>query len=200
MAKSEVQSVSSDQDRILVEKALAGDQRAYGALMNKYTKGLRHHVGRTVHRPRDVEDLVQETFIKAFKALDSYSPQFAFSTWLYRIATNHAIDFLRKRRLETVSLSKPREGEEEGEDQVLPDESYRPDKHIVQDQRRELIQVAIEKLPPKYKRVIELRHQKERSYREIAEELELPIGTVKAHIFRARRLLYTHLRTQREIL
>ena len=193
-------SASSEQDRALVAAALAGDQSAYAALMQKYSNALRHHIARTVHKPGDVDDLVQESFIKAFNALGSYSSGFAFSTWLYKIATNHAIDFLRKKRLPTVSLDKPAQPGEGPAQIELRDEEYRPDKHIVRDQRRELIQIAIDRLPPKYHRVIVLRHQEEKTYEEIAQELDIPLGTVKAHIFRARKLLYKYLRSKREIL
>lgn len=153
-----------------------------------------------VRQQGEVDDLVQECFIKAFSALKSYSADYAFSTWLYKIATNHTIDFLRKKKLSTMSIDRPiqtRDGEVEYE---LPDTSYRPDKHIVQDERRHLIQEAINQLPPKYNRVIVMRHQQEKSYEEIAKELDLPLGTVKAHIFRARALLYKYLRDKRHNL
>jgi RNA polymerase sigma-70 factor (ECF subfamily) len=191
-------SESSEQDRELVERALEGDEGAYGDLVEKYRNALYHHIRRIVRDKSEVDDLVQETFIKAFSALESYSSQFAFSTWLYKIATNHAIDFLRKKKLRTHSIDKPiltKEGEMEME---LPDTTYRPDRHIVEDQRRTLIQEAIDALPPKYYRVIVLRHQHEKSYEEIASELDLPLGTVKAHIFRARELLNKYLRDKRE--
>ncbi len=153
-----------------------------------------------VRDKQEVEDLVQETFIKAFSALDSYASQYAFSTWLYKIATNHAIDFMRKKKLQTFSIDKPvrtKEGELEYE---VPDTTYRPDRHIVEDQRRQLIQEAIDSLPSKYHRVIVMRHQQEKSYEEIAQELDLPLGTVKAHIFRARELLNKYLRDKRSSL
>jgi RNA polymerase sigma-70 factor (ECF subfamily) len=153
-----------------------------------------------VRGSEEIEDLVQECFIKAFSALKSYSADYAFSTWLYKIATNHTIDFLRKKRLSTLSIDRPistKDGEVEYE---LPDLTYRPDRHIVEDQRKELIQDAIDTLPPKYHRVIVMRHQQEKSYEEIAAELDLPLGTVKAHIFRARALLYRYLRDKRETM
>jgi RNA polymerase sigma factor (sigma-70 family) len=153
-----------------------------------------------VRSKQDVDDLVQEIFIKAFLALDSYSTQYAFSTWIYKIATNHAIDYLRKKKLPTLSIDKPiqtKEGELEFE---LPDTTYRPDRHIVTDQRNALIQEAIDDLPEKYHRVIVMRHQQEKTYEEIAAELDLPLGTVKAHIFRARVLLNKYLRDKRESL
>jgi RNA polymerase sigma-70 factor (ECF subfamily) len=193
-------SDSSEQDRDLVDRALAGDESAFQGLMEKYKNALYHHIRRMVRDRMEIDDLVQETFIKAFSALDSYSTQYAFSTWLYKIATNHTIDYLRKRKIPTYSIDKPiqtKEGEMEYE---LPDTTYRPDRHIVEDQRRNLIQEAIDALPPKYYRVIVMRHQQEKSYEEIAKELDLPLGTVKAHIFRARELLNKYLRDKRHSL
>jgi RNA polymerase sigma-70 factor (ECF subfamily) len=193
-------SASSEQDRGLVERALAGNESAYEELMDKYRNALQRHIHRMVRAKEDVDDLVQECFIKAFTALESYSSEFAFSTWLYKIATNHTIDYLRKKKLPTMSIDKPviaKDGEVEFE---LPDTTYQPDRHIVEDQRRELLRQAIDALPPKYYRVIVMRHQQEKSYEEIATELDLPLGTVKAHIFRARALLYKHLRDKRDTL
>lgn len=193
-------SQSSEQDRILVERALAGEETAFQGLVEKYRKALYHHINRMVRDKSELDDLVQESFIKAFSALDSYSTQFAFSTWLYKIATNHTIDYLRKKKLPTFSIDKPirtKEGELEYE---VPDTTYRPDRHIVEDQRRQLIQEAIDALPEKYHRVIVMRHQQEKSYEEIADELDLPLGTVKAHIFRARELLNKYLRDKRQSL
>lgn len=199
-APASTPSVSSLQDQGLVKDALAGSQEAFSQLMEKYRNPIHHHIYRMVRDKRQVEDLVQEIFIKAFSSLASYSTNFAFSTWLYKIATNHTIDYLRRRKLSTLSIDQPvktKDGELEYE---LPDSTYRPDRHIVEDQRRLLIQEAIDSLPPKYYRVIVLRHQQEKSYEEIAQELDLPLGTVKAHIFRARELLYKRLRHKRESL
>jgi RNA polymerase sigma-70 factor (ECF subfamily) len=197
---AQVQSASSERDRELVELALTGDESAYHALLEKYRPALERHVGRMVRDKNEVDDLVQECFIKAFTALNSYSSDYAFSTWLYKIATNHTIDYLRKKKLPTMSIDRPisaKDGEVVFE---LPDTTYRPDRHIVEDQRRELLLEAIDALPPKYHRVIVMRHQQEKSYEEIARELDLPLGTVKAHIFRARALLYKHLRDKRDTL
>ena len=197
---AQVQSASSERDRELVELALTGDESAYQSLLEKYRPALERHVSRMVRDKNEVDDLVQECFIKAFTALNSYSSDYAFSTWLYKIATNHTIDYLRKKKLPTMSIDRPisaKDGEVAFE---LPDTTYRPDRHIVEDQRRELLLEAIDALPPKYHRVIVMRHQQEKSYEEIARELDLPLGTVKAHIFRARALLYKHLRDKRDIL
>ncbi len=190
-------SASSEQDREYVEDALAGKQDAYRALMEKYQGPLSRHVGKMVREKKMVDDLVQESFIKAFEALESYSPRYAFSTWLYKIATNHTIDYLRKKKLDKLSIDAPVSTMEGEMSYDLPDTTYRPDRHIVADQRHELIQHAIDTLPAKYHRVIVLRHQEERSYQDIADELDLPLGTVKAHIFRARELLNKYLRDKR---
>jgi RNA polymerase sigma factor (sigma-70 family) len=198
--EADAPSRSSIEDRGLVERALKGDQSAFHALKAKYDRALYHHVARMVRSRNDVDDLVQEIFIKAFLAIESYSTQYAFSTWIYKIATNHAIDYLRKKKLPTLSIDKPiqtKDGELEFE---LPDTTYRPDRHIVTDQRNQLIQEAIDALPEKYYRVIVMRHQQEKSYEEIAAELDLPLGTIKAHIFRARVLLNKYLRDKRESL
>lgn len=193
-------SVSSQQDHILVTRALEGDQRAYLDLVQKYQKGLHLHIRRTIGSVEGIEDLVHEAFIKAFRALHTYSANYAFSTWLYKIASNHAIDYKRKRRLATTSLDKPTSTKDGEVRQEVSDTTYRPDRNIEDRQRANIIQEAIDSLPPKYNRVIVMRHQEEKSYIEIAEELGLPLGTVKAHIFRARKLLYKSLRDKRDSL
>jgi len=162
--------------------------------MKKYQGAISHLIARMIGYQPDVEDLTQEAFIKAFQSLASFNNEFAFSTWLYKIASNNCIDYLRKRRLKTFSIDKPiltADGEQHFD---IPDGSQLPDKVLLQSQQTTTIQQAIDALPDKYKLVIELRHQKEKSYEDIAEELDLPLGTVKAHIFRARELLYKQLR------
>jgi RNA polymerase sigma-70 factor (ECF subfamily) len=145
-----------------------------------------------------VNDLVQEAFVKAFDNLNTYSTNYAFSTWLYRIATNHTIDYLRKKKLKTLSIDEPvktRDGEMRMQ---LEDESAGTDRNIIRKQRQNIVQNAIDELPPKYRKVIEMRHMEEKSYQEIADVLDLPLGTVKAHIFRARELLYKALKDKRD--
>ncbi len=193
-------SASSEEDRATVERALGGDQGAYARLLTKYQEPLRRHVGKMVRDQQQVDDLVQEAFVKAFGSIESYNPDYAFSTWIYRIATNHTIDHIRRRKLPTFSIDKPvqtRDGELQME---LPDTTYRPDRDIVTGQRNAILREAIDNLPPKYHRVIVMRHQEELSYEEIATELDLPLGTVKAHIFRARALLNKALRDRRDEL
>jgi RNA polymerase sigma factor (sigma-70 family) len=182
------------EDKALIAAALGGDQVAYKRLMEKYHGGIANLVSRMTGRQEDVEDLVQEAFIKAFNSLASFNDEFAFSTWLYKIATNNCIDAMRKRRLRTMSIDRPTANPDGDQQYEIPDSSNIPDQHILRTQQTEAIQAAIDALPEKYRTVIVLRHQMEKSYEEIAAELELPLGTIKAHIFRAREMLYKHLR------
>ncbi len=182
------------EDKQLIAAAIAGKQEAYKRLMKKYHNAIAHLIMRMVGTQGDVEDLTQEAFIKAFNSLESFNDEFAFSTWLYKIATNNCIDYLRKRKLKTFSIDRPIGGEDSAPQYEIPDESHTPDGEILRTQQNTAIQHAIDALPEKYRIVIVMRHQEEKSYEEIATELDLPLGTVKAHIFRAREMLYKQLR------
>lgn len=191
-------SESSREDDVLVQRAVGGDERAYSDIVEKYQRALYYHILKMVRNRDVIDDLVQEVFVKAFDNLNSYSTDYAFSTWLYRIATNHTIDYLRKKKLQTLSIDEPvktREGEMQME---LPDEDTATDRRVIRKQRSNIIRDAIENLPPKYRKVIQMRHMEEKSYQEIAEILDLPLGTVKAHIFRARELLYKALKDKKD--
>lgn len=179
----------SRKDLSLVKAALSGDQQAYQQLVDKYRNPLYFHILKLVRNRDVVDDLVQETFLKAFDCLQSYNKDYAFSTWLYRIATNHSIDYLRKKKLSTLSIDEPVKGKEGEMKMELTDEDSYTDREIIRKQRRAMIRDAIESLPEKYRIVIRMRHMEEMSYEEIAEELNLPLGTIKAHIFRAREFL-----------
>ena len=185
---------SRSEDTELINAAIRGDQEAYKRLMKKYHSQLYNLIYRLVRHKEEVEDLTQEAFVKAFGSLRHFNHEFAFSTWLYKIATNNTIDYIRKKKLETFSIDKPIASEESDYSFELPDTTYEPDKEIIRNQRSVLLQQAIADLPEKYRKVIVLRHNEERDYAEIARILKLPIGTVKAHIFRARELLYKSLR------
>jgi len=162
--------------------------------MKKYKPSLSNLIYRLVRNKADVEDLTQEAFVKAFSSLKNFNEEFAFSTWLYKIATNNTIDYIRRHKLDTFSIDKPIASDESDYSFELPDTTYQPDKSIIQQQRRVLMEEAVAMLPEKYRKVIVLRHSEERDYAEIAKILKLPIGTVKAHIFRAREMLYKYLR------
>lgn len=190
-------SASSLEDDEFVLNAMKGDQRAFKMLMDKYQKPLYFHVLKMVKEHEQVEDLVQEAFMKAFNNIQSYNTNYAFSTWLYRITTNHTIDYLRKRKLKTTSIHDPVKTRD-GEVEIQISSHFETDRNIIRKERKEIIHDAINSLPEKYRQVIEMRHLDEMSYDEIADELNLPLGTVKAHIFRAREMLYKALIDKKE--
>lgn len=196
-APRENASESSLEDDALVKEARNGDEQSYKRLVNKYERALYYHILKMVNDKEQVEDLVQEAFVKAFDNLESYNTNYAFSTWLYRIATNHTIDYLRKKKLQTLSIDKPRKTKSGEMEMQLQDQSAQTDRSIIRKQRQNIVQHAIDELPEKYRKVIRLRHMEEKSYQEISEELNKPLGTVKAHIFRAREMLYKSLKDKR---
>jgi RNA polymerase sigma-70 factor (ECF subfamily) len=191
-------SASSLEDDGFVGRAIKGDQSAFADIVNKYQRPLYFHVSRMIREKEHTEDLVQEIFMKSFKNIHSYNTSYAFSTWLYRIATNHTIDYLRKKKLQTFSIDEPLKTKDGDLQMEIPDENFSTDKPILRKQRSDIIRQAIDDLPEKYRQVIEMRHMDEKNYDEIAEELDLPLGTVKAHIFRAREMLYKALKDKRE--
>ncbi len=196
-AKEERSARNRQEDYDLVAKARSNDQEAYRRLMEKYQRPLYFHIGRIVRDKEVLEDLVQETFLKAFDNLHSFDSTYAFSTWLYRIATNHSIDYLRKKKLQTLSLDEP-VSTKDGEMTIeVADQDSDTDEEIIHAQRMQIIMDAIDSLPEKYRVIIKMRHMEEKSYQEIAELQDLPLGTVKAHIFRARELLNKYLISKR---
>jgi len=181
-------------DKKLIQRALQGDQRAYAELLSRHREGVFHVIYRMVGNRDEAEDLVQETFIKAFRALSSFDDRYAFSTWLYKIAVNHCIDALRRRKLSTESLDATIPTSNGELTREIPHPSQSPEGSLISKEQTQLILEAIESLPPIYREIIKLRHQKEKSYEEIGKILGIPLGTVKARIFRARELLKKKLK------
>lgn len=190
----ENKSASKLEDYDLIDNAIKGDQSAYDRLMKKYYKLVYNLIYRMIYNKEDVEDLTQEAFIKAFNSLEKFDHQFAFSTWLYKIASNNCIDYLRKKKLNTISIDKEIDSEDEDLRFEIPDNDYKPDRNILDTEKKKILEDAIASLPEKYKTVILLRHQDEMEYEEIAQKLNIPLGTVKAHIFRGRELLNKYLK------
>lgn len=188
--------MSKESISILIKKAIAGDQKAYESLLKRYRNGIYNMIYQMIKNREEAEDLVQETFIKAFNSLDSYNDEYAFSTWLYKIAFNHSIDAIRKKKLRTFPLDKPirlPDGEVHHE---IRDETLTPEKDFLFSEKKKRIQQTIDALPERYRTAIILRHREERSYEEISEILKIPLGTVKARIFRAREILKKKLREE----
>jgi RNA polymerase sigma factor (sigma-70 family) len=188
-------------DYELVKAALQrGEQNAYAELMRNYRDSLYFMMLKMTNNPQDADDLTIEAFGKAFKNLRQYTPDFAFSTWLFKIASNNCIDFIRKRKNNepiSVNLS---DLTEEGNDlaDILPATSRTPEEDIIRKQKIQALREIIDHLKPQYKKLIELRYYEEKSYEEISLELDMPIGTVKAQLFRAREFLYHILRNRHD--
>lgn len=178
----------------LIGEALKGSQKAFAELEGRYRSAIYHIVFKIVRDKETADDLVQETFMKAFSSLHSYRSEYRFSTWLYKIAANSSIDFLRKKRIKALSLDQEIETGNGKVEIEVPDYSYHPEHELVRKQQRFTIDEAINSLPEKYKEVIVYRHKDDKSYEEIADLLHIPVGTVKARIFRARELLKKKLR------
>jgi RNA polymerase sigma-70 factor (ECF subfamily) len=177
-------------DRDLARQAAAGREDAFRELLRRYERPVFSLVYRMVRDRELAEDLAQEAFIRAFRAIDSYDPSYKFSNWIFKIANNRVIDHLRKRRLDTLSIhgsphALPGDGRS-GTEWSLQDPGERPDAYVEHRELGDRIEAAIGELRPEYRSVILLRHVEGRSYDEIADLLELPLGTVKTYIHRAR--------------
>lgn len=184
-------SLKAAEDYELVRSAVHGDQRAYASLLNRYYDSVHQLMFKMVHNRQDADDLTLEAFGKAFHHLSHYAPHFAFRTWLSRIAVNNCIDYKRKKRTRLFSLEEPALPEQ-GADwrYAIPCANPDPEETIIRSQRVELIRLLLDYLPDRYRRMIEMRFFDEMSYDEMAEELNIPLGTVKAQLFRAKELLY----------
>jgi RNA polymerase sigma factor (sigma-70 family) len=186
-------------DYKLVQLAVKGDQKSYAELMSRYKDSIYFMLLKMVNNRDDADDLTIEAFGKAFKNLHQYTPDFAFSTWLFKIATNNCIDFIRRKRKFTFSIDKNMENDSGQEMQFeIKSPLLDPEENMIKKQKAILMRDVVEKLKPRYKRLVELRYFQERSYEEIADELKLPLGTVKAQLFRAREFLYQILKNQEE--
>lgn len=167
------------------------DERAYAELMGKYRDSIFFMMLKMVKNSDDADDLTIEAFGKAFNRIHQYTPKYAFSTWLFRIATNNCIDFIRKKRMVTLSLDKNIDDGEGGEISVeIKSSTLDPEEKFMRKQKIRIMREIVDKLKPRYKELVVLRYFREFSYEEIADETELPLGTVKAQLFRAREQLY----------
>ena len=167
------------------------DQQAFSELMDKYKNSIYFMLLKMVNNNDDAEDLTLEAFGKAFNRLNQYTPNYAFSTWLFKIATNNCIDFLRKKKKNVMSIDN-RVSNKDGEEYMfeIKSDGMTPEQIAMNDQKIQLMRQYVKKLKPRYQTLVEMRYFKELSYDEISEEMKLPLGTVKAQLFRAREFLY----------
>ena len=186
-------------DYRLIQLALhQADQKAYAELMHRYRESVYFMMLRMVNNKDDADDLTIEAFGRAFKRLHQYTPTFAFSTWLFKIASNNAIDFLRnKKKTAAFSLDSKQENDEgQTISQNIKSQTLDPEEHIIKKQKIKLLNEVVDKLKPHYKELVKLRYFDELSNEEISNKLNLPLGTVKAQLFRARELLYNIMKNQ----
>ncbi len=176
----------------LVEKAARGDKDAFGRLVDIYKDRIYNYVARMLGDPIEAQDVTQEAFVRAYEALPSFRGASSFQTWIYRIASNLAIDSARgrKRRQDNVvSLSEPIDAEQGELPRELPDEGKGPDDEVLSNELQQIVQQAIAQLPPKLQTVLILYDLEGMSYQEIAQILGCPLGTVKSRLFNARHQL-----------
>ncbi len=177
------------------------DEQAFAKLLQRYKRPVYHMILKMIRNVDDAEDLTIESFAKAFKSLHKFKKDFTFSTWLFRIATNNTIDFIRKKKLKTLSLDNTYTDDDGAPVSIdIEDENLNPQEISIKKQKAALIQVFVDKLPAKYQRLVRLRYFQELAYEEIAKELGAPLGTVKAQLHRARELLYEMVKNKREHL
>jgi len=179
-------------DEELVRAVLDGDQDAFRKLVERYQGRLVNYLFRLLRDLDEAHDVTQEVFLKVYQALDRFDPRYRFSTWLFRVGQNAAIDVIRKRRLRLVSLSRADDGEE-GREWELPSGERGPYGALRNVERGDAIGRAIEGLPDEYRELITLRHYGELSYDDIAALKEMPLGTVKNKLFRGRQMLKERL-------
>ncbi|HIA35583.1 MAG TPA: sigma-70 family RNA polymerase sigma factor [Flavobacteriales bacterium] len=188
-------SEKAQHDYRLVQLAIKGDQKAYADLMDRYRDSIYFLLLKMVNNKDDADDLTIEAFGKAFKNLKQYTPNYAFSTWLFKIASNNCIDFIRRKKKRTLSIDKTIENDDGTETTIhLKSEMLDPEEKFVQKQKIKLLHELVKKLKPRYRELVELRYFKELSYEEIAQQLDIPLGTVKAQLFRAREFLHNVLK------
>lgn len=198
--KSHLTSEKAQRDYLLVQRAREhGDQRAYADLMRMYKEPIYLLLLKMTNNPIEADDLTIETFGKAFASLHLYTPTHAFSTWLYSIATNNCVDYIRKRRLQTVYLDDIcTTSVGDVYEYSIPSESNNPEESFIHEQRINLLREVVRQLKPRYRSLVEMRYFDEKTYEEIASELNMPLGTVKIQLFRARDLLRNILNGKKE--
>jgi RNA polymerase sigma factor (sigma-70 family) len=185
----------------LIDQATAGDEKAFAELMRRYKKPVQHTLMKMVRNADDAEDLMIEAFAKAFRNLPKFKKDYTFSTWLFRIATNNCIDFIRKKKLDTLSINTSFSDDSgDSVDLDIRDENLNPQEKAITQQKVEIVRTFVSLLPEKYQRLVEMRYFDELSYEEIAEQLDAPLGTVKAQLHRARELLYDLVKEKRDVI
>jgi len=188
-------------DYQIVQRALENnDQQAYAELLKNYRDSLYYIMLKMTGDPTEADDLTIEAFGKAFQNLKNYTPSYAFSTWLFRIATNNCIDYMRKKSKVDAVINVNKQESDYIRTVQMPTSNPNPEEQFINDQKIDLMREVVQRLKPHYRKLIELRYFKEFSYAEIVEQIDLPLGTIKAQIFRARELMFQMLKDQKEVI
>lgn len=178
-------------DQLLIQEALGGNQQAFTCLLERYQHSIRQMIAKMTQNTSDREDLTMEIFGKAFNSLDSYRPHYAFSTWLFRIAINHCIDYLRKKRAPhlPIDFTLPSSTNDDPIANLISS-SPNPEELIIQKQRSEHLHYLLSRLSPRNRTILKMHYFEGYSYEEIAQDMGVPIGTIKAQLHRAREAMY----------
>lgn len=184
-------------DQELIVAAQNNNQEAFDIILKRYHDQIFFMILKMVRNRSDAEDITIEAFSKAFLKINQYSPDFAFSTWLYRIASNNAVDFIRKRKLDTTSIDEQNE-DRAGIDhsQIMRTDDLNPEETVIKEQKAIEIRDLVDKIKPQYSTLIKERYFNELSYEEISQKLDIPIGTVKVQLHRAKNLLLRLIKEQ----
>lgn len=183
---------SMDEDKELVERTLKGEKEAFEMIIQKYQQPLLNYIGRTVGERQLALDFTQEVFIRTYSSLYSYKPEYKFSTWLFKIASNYIIDHWRKKKIDALSLDQ-QERDNDLPPLQVPDKELPIVKKLEFSELKERIEQALEKIPAPLREVFVWRHINEFSYEEMAEIKGLPVGTIKNRVFQARELIRKRL-------
>jgi RNA polymerase sigma-70 factor (ECF subfamily) len=173
-----------------------GNQKAYAELLHRYHESVYFMMMKMCNNKDDAQDLTIEAFGRAFKKLEQYNPEFAFSTWLFKIASNNAIDFLRRKKQKSaISIDSGFDDAEKVDHSAnIQSHTLDPEESFIKKQKIDAVRVLVDNIKPMYREMIELFYFQEMSHEEISQKLNLPIGTIKAQLFRARELLYNALK------
>jgi RNA polymerase sigma-70 factor (ECF subfamily) len=185
----------SNRDNLLIEQCLKGQQGSFSELIDKYKNLVFNLAYRMTYNLQDAEDISQEVFIRVYKSLYNFNPNYKFSTWLYEMTLNLCRDRFRKGKIPSVSLDAPlKEDDQKDFSSIIPDKQNNPEDIIMGVEQSNFINALIASLPPKYREVIILRHLRDLSYEEMSKILNISLGSVKSRLFRARELLKNKLK------
>ncbi|MEN6295432.1 MAG: sigma-70 family RNA polymerase sigma factor [Chloroherpetonaceae bacterium] len=199
-AKKNYEEINKE-DREIVNRILDGDKNEFSKIEKRYSSLIYSLLRKMVRDPEDAKDLVQETFIKVYSNHASYNQIYPFSAWILKISSNTCIDFLRKKRIDMIPLEKSTNEDDEGDFYIqIPDRSSIPDENLINSEKIQNLNKLIDMLPETYKKIVKLRFEDDLNYSEIAETLEIPLGTVKTLIFRARKMLEILAREHKVLL